>query len=429
MTVRPILSSIGKYPPPDCIRIRRGQREREQRIIVQGEDQLNQLLSQIEFSGIVTVRDRLLQLENPLRLESGEPSFDTPLHIKEAMARAMTDNATHYAPSTGIAPLKQAVVRKIARRNGISHIENPNDVLIVNGGMHGLYCVFQALLEPGDEVIIPRPNWTATAWIIRLSGGEPTFCDLRPELGYRWDVEELEQSITPRTRAILINSPHNPTGGLMRRGDLERVLEIAEKHGLWIIADEAYEDIVYDDEHVSIAGIAADRPKEVRDRIVSCFTFSKSYAMTGWRLGYVVSSSAQLYDRIKKLILYTINGVSTPTQYAGIAALDGPQDEVHEMCREYQKRRDLLFDGVNKTPFLTCQIPPSGAFYLYAQITEEWEGSEWDLVNYLIDRFALGSVPGEVFYDRHKAIRFSYACSTEMIEEAINRLASVGLSV
>ena len=390
---------------------------------------MNQLLSQIEFSGIVAVRDRLLQLDNPLRLESGEPSFDTPPHIKEAMARAMTDNATHYAPSTGILPLRQAVIRKISRRNGISYVENPNDVLIVNGGMHGLYCVLQALLEPGDEVIVPRPNWTATAWIIRLSGGEPNFCELRPELGYRWDADELEKTITPSTKAILINSPHNPTGGLMRRSDLEQVLAIAEKHGLWIIADEAYEDIVYDDQHVSIAALAVDRPKEVRDRIVSCFTFSKSYAMTGWRLGYVVSTNAELNDRVKKLILYTINGVSTPTQHAGIAALDGPQDAVASMCREYQKRRDLLFEGVNKTPFLSCKIPPSGAFYLYAQITKEWEGSEWDLVNYLIDRFALGSVPGEVFYDTQPAIRFSYACSTEMIASAIERLSGVGTAV
>jgi len=390
---------------------------------------LNQLLEQIEFSGIVAVRDRLLKLEHPLRLESGEPSFDTAPHIKEAMTRALQDNATHYAPSTGIAPLKQAILRKIDRRNNITYINNPDNVLVMNGGMHGLYCVFQSLLEHGDEVIVPRPNWTATAWIIRLSGGEPTFCELRPELSYRWDPDELERTITEKTRAILINSPHNPTGGLMLREDLERVLDIAEKHGLWIVADEAYEDIYYDSEQVCIASIAAERPQSVRDRIVSCFTFSKSYAMTGWRLGYTVSTNPDLNDRIKKLVLYTINGVSTPTQYAGIAALDGPQDAVSAMCLEYQKRRDLLFAGVNQTPFLRCQVPPSGAFYLYAEITDEWQGSAWELTNYLIDRFALGSVPGEVFYDQRRAIRFSYACSTEMISAAIERLSGVGTRV
>ena len=374
----------------------------------------------------MAVRDRLLKLERPLRLESGEPNFDTAPHIKEAMARALKDNATHYAPSTGIAPLKQAILRKIARRNNLTYVDNPENVLVVNGGMHGLYCAFQSLLEPGDEVVVPRPNWTATAWIIRLAGGEPRFCDLRPEIGYRWDPAELEKSITDQTRAILVNSPHNPTGGLMSNKDLEYVLDIAEKHGLWIVADEAYEDIVYDNEHVGIAGLAGPRPQKVRDRIVSCFTFSKSYAMTGWRLGYVVSTNRALTDRIKKMILYTVNGVSTPTQYAGIAALEGPQDAVSRMCREYRKRRDLLFEGVNQTPFLRCPEPPSGAFYLYAQITDEWASSAWELVNYLIDRFALGSVPGEVFFDTRRAIRFSYACSTEMIAAAIERLSGIG---
>jgi aspartate aminotransferase len=170
--------------------------------------------------------------------------------------------------------------------------------------------------------------------------------------------------------------------------------------------------------------LAADRLTEVRNRIVSGYTFSKSYAMTGWRLGYLVCSDDNFCSQVKKMILYTINGVSTPTQYAGVAALMGPQDAVTEMCREYRKRRDMLFDGVNSSPYLTCERPPAGAFYLYAQITDAWEGSAWDLVNHLIDQYAMGSVPGDIFYDEQKSIRFSYACSTAMIAQAIARLSA-----
>lgn len=385
---------------------------------------MNSHLNDVVFSGIVSVRDRLLTLPNPLRLESGEPSFDTPGHIKEAMTRALVDNATHYAPSTGIKPLKEAVLRKISRQNDINYITDPNHVLIVNGGMHGLYCTFQTILNPGDEVIIPRPNWTATAWMIRLSGGKTVFCNLRPELNYRWDSNELASLVRPPTKAILINTPHNPTGGVMTRADLKRLVDIAARHKLWIVSDEAYEDIIYDHDHVSVAAVAADYPEDVRSRIVSCYTFSKSYAMTGWRLGYVVCPNTEFGNQYKKMILYTINGVSTATQWAGVAALDGPQDAVVHMRDEYRKRRDMLFEGVNASPLMSCEMPPDGAFYLYARITDEWRGSAWDLVNHLIDQYAMGSVPGDIFYDERKSIRFSYACSTEMIADAIDRLTA-----
>lgn len=385
---------------------------------------MNTQLNDVVFSGIVSVRDRLLQLPSPLRLESGEPDFDTPAHITEAMVRALADKETHYAPSTGVTSLKEAVLRKIARRNNITHVHNPNHVLVVNGGMHGLYCAFHTILNPGDEVIMPRPNWTATAWMVRLAGGETVYCDLLPERAYRWESERLESLVTPRTKAVLINTPHNPTGGVMQREDLKALLDIAARHDLWIISDEAYEDVIYEQEHVSIASLANDYPESVRRKIVSCYTFSKSYAMTGWRLGYLVCPNDAFVDQIKKMILYTINGVSTATQYAGVAALDGPQDAVGMMCREYKERRDLLFDGVNASPLMSCDKPPAGAFYLYARITDEWAGSAWELVNHLIDTYAMGSVPGDIFYDTRKSIRFSYACSTEMIQMAIDRLRS-----
>ena len=383
---------------------------------------MNNSIRDVVFSGIVEVRDRLLQLPKPLRLESGEPSFDTPQHIKEAMVKAMSDNRTHYAASTGIKPLREACLKKLNEKNRIDYLNNINQIVITNGGMHGLYVTFQTILNSGDEVIIPQPNWTATGWMIRLSGGKLVKVRLQAERGYRWDPDQLRAAITPRTKAILINSPHNPTGGLFTKEDYQTLLELSEKHGLYLISDEAYEDIIYDAEHISLGSVAGGFPKEVQDRVISCFTFSKSYAMTGWRLGYVACSSKDFADNVKKLILYTINGVSTPTQYGGIAALEGSQECVSQMLAAYRERRDILFEGVNRTEFLECDTPPAGAFYLYARVKEAWDGSAWDLVNYLIDTFSLGSVPGDIFYDDQPSIRFSYACSTDMVKRAVANL-------
>ena len=390
---------------------------------------MNEFLQDVLFSGIVAVRDRLLQLPDPLRLESGEPSFDTPAHIKEAMAKALRDNATHYAPSTGIKPLKEAVLRKVGEKNGIDYLDGPDKVTITNGGMHALYCTMRTILNPGDEVILPRPNWTATAWIIQLAGGRLSFVKLLPERRYRWDINDLKSRITDRTRAVLINTPHNPTGGIMTRDDLVDLLQVAEEHGLYVVSDEAYEDIIYEQEHVSIASLAGDFSPRLRDRIVSCFTFSKSYAMTGWRLGYAVCSGRRFADNVKKMILYTINGVSTPTQYGGLAALEGPQDCITRMREAYRERRDILFEGVSKTSVLQCETPPAGAFYLYARITDQWPGSAWELVNHLIGRYSMGSVPGDVFYDDEKSIRFSYACDTDQIRRAISNLTGQGTAI
>ncbi len=386
------------------------------------EKGINFELPSVVFSGIVAVRDRLLLLPNPLRLESGDPSFDTPEHIKEAAAKAIRDNNTHYAPSTGIKKLRDAIVRKVSQKNKITNIVNPDQVLVTNGGMHGLYCAFRTILNPGDEVLIPQPNWTSTAWIIRIAGGVPVTVRLHRRHEYRWDINELKSKITDRTKAVLINSPQNPTGAVMSRQDLIDLLDVAAEHDLFVIGDEAYEDIVFEGQHHCIAALAADYPKSVQDKMISCFTFSKSYAMTGWRLGYLTCTNSEFNENAKKMILYTINGVSTPTQFAGVAALEGPQDAVAKMTAEYKQRRDLFFDAVNGTEFMHCDMKPKGAVYLYARITDKWHGSEWDLVNHLIDRYSLGSVPGEEFADDEKSIRFAYACSTDMIRRTIDAL-------
>jgi len=383
---------------------------------------MNNKIREVVFSGIVTVRDKLLAAKDPIRLESGEPSFDTPQHIKDAMTQALKDNHTHYAPSTGIKPLREAIKNKVALENDIAYLNGLNDICVTSGGMHAIYCTLQTILNPGDEVIMQQPNWTATEWIMLLSGAKIKHIPLRPELEYRWDMDDIKNAITKNTKVIFINTPHNPTGSVFTKDDLEHILDFAQKHDLYIVSDEAYEHIIYDEKHYSIAGLAKNRPAKLRDKIITCFTFSKSYAMTGWRVGYTVCTGKEFNENIAKMVLYSINGVSTPSQYAAAAALNGPQDNVARMRDIYRERRDLLFEGVNSTDYLSCEFLPKGAFYLYAHITDAWSGSEWDLVNYLIDTYQMGSVPGEIFYDTRPAIRFSYACETDMIHRAIATL-------
>jgi aspartate aminotransferase len=375
-------------------------------------------LPEILFSGIVAIRDKLLQHSDPIRMESGDPDFDTPEHIKDAMYKALKDNKTHYAPSTGLKELREAIVNKLNTKNSITNITNPNSILVTNGGMHGLFVAWNTILNPGDEVIVPTPNWTASTWNIILAGGKPQAVKLHSELEYRWNIEEVKEKISAKTKAILINTPHNPSGGMLNKSDLIELLKLVEKHNFYLISDEAYEDVVFDGEHVSIAALVVDFPKSVQDNIISCFTFSKSYAMTGWRLGYLATTNELLINNMKKLILYTINGVSTPTQYAGLAALKGPQDFVKEMCDTYHRRRDLFFEGVNKTKILHCESKPHGSFYLYPKITDEWDGTPEALSDYLIEKYGIGSIPGKVFFDSDKVLRFTFACSDKMIKRA-----------
>ena len=380
-------------------------------------------LPEILFSGIVAIRDKLLLHKDPIRMESGDPDFDTPEHIKEAMQKALKENKTHYAPSTGLKELREAIVKKLNDKNKITNISNPNNILVTNGGMHGLFVAWNTILNQGDEVIVPTPNWTASTWNIVLAGGKPVPVKLHSALEYRWNIDEIKEKISAKTKAILINTPHNPSGGMLNKDDLLELLKIVEEFNLYLVSDEAYEDVVFEGEHISIASLATDFPKLVQDKIISCFTFSKSYAMTGWRLGYLATTNDQLVNNMKKIILYTINGVSTPTQFAGLAALEGPQDFVKEMCDIYQRRRDIFFEGVNQTKILHCDSKPHGSFYLYPKITNEWNGTPEELSDYLIEKYGIGSIPGKVFFDSDRALRFTFACSDEMIKRANNYLS------
>ncbi len=219
-----------------------------------GEVMLN-YLDQVKVSGIVKVRDKLLQLDKPLRLESGEPSFDTPEVIKEAAIQALRENQTHYVASAGILPLRKAISEKLASENFMQMSEN--DIVVTNGGMHALYCTFNSLINESDEVIIPTPNWTCVEWLITMTGAKVVHSELTLENGFQFDLADLRSQITPKTKAILINSPHNPTGGVLETKQLRELLKLSDEFGFTIISDEAYEHVIYGDTpHVSISALA-----------------------------------------------------------------------------------------------------------------------------------------------------------------------------
>ena len=375
---------------------------------------MTHIVDQVSLGAIVQVRDRLLEQQTKgrkvLRLESGDPSFDIPVHAREAMEKALRDGLTHYTASTGIPVLRQAIYRKVTTENELQ-IPGPDNVIVTNGGMNGLYIIFRALLDPGDEVILPNPMWTEIAENIRLGGGVPVPVRLRPDEGYLYAPGDIEAAITPRTRAIFVNTPHNPTGMVLRRPTLDAIASIAEKHNLLLISDEAYEHVIFDGEqHVSLGSLPA-----AQGRTITVYSLSKTYAMSGLRLGYVIATDELILDRLKKLVRCTING---------------PQDATLAMAAEYQVRRDMLFAALEESPYVKA-FKPSGAFYLWARITPDWPGyqgktDDWSMTNYLIDQAGIGSAPGSAFGPaREGHIRFAFSCSTDQVREAAQLLPSV----
>lgn len=390
---------------------------------------MSHIVDQVSFGAIVQVRDRLLEQQargrKVLRLESGDPSFDIPLHVREAMEKALRDGQTHYTASTGIPVLRKAILQKVTSENKLT-VPNDDHVVVTNGAMHGLYILFRALLDAGDEVVLPDPMWTEIAENIRLGGGKPVPVVLKEERGYQYDPAEIEAAITPRTKAIFINTPHNPIGAVASLETLKAVVQIAEKHNLLLVSDEAYEHVLYDGAaHVSLGSLPG-----AQNRTISVYSMSKTYAMSGLRLGYLVINDPILLERIKKLVRCTINGVNSVTQYGAAAALTGPQDATRSMAQEYQNRRDILLSALEKSPYIK-PFKPGGAFYLWTRILPEWPGyngknDDWSMTNYLIDTTGIGSSPGSAFGPAGEGhIRFAFSCSTSQVEEAASLLPGI----
>ncbi len=360
--------------------------------------------------------------ERVLHLERGEPDFDTPPHIVEALAEAARAGETHYPDARGALPLRAALVEKLARENGIRC--EPDDVVVTCGGTHALFLAFQGLLGPGDEVLVLSPHWMAIPKLVGFSHGAvlrtlPAYLDLlEGTVTPEGLAERLRRALRPATRGIYLNTPNNPTGAVLDRATLEAIAAVAIERDLWVVSDEAYEHLLFDGvKHVSVGALPG-----MAERTVSVFTFSKSYAMTGWRVGYAVSPPALRPVMGPLLSFYTTHGVFPAVQSAARAALIGPQDAVETMRRAYQERRDLLIQGLAGQA--AVRVPaPRGAFYVFADVSVARAGRDiWDLVR---EWLALGVavLPGTAFgAEYNDRVRLSLATRREDVAEAARRL-------
>lgn len=376
-------------------------------------------LDEISFGKIVQIREVLLKAQakgaRVIRFESGDPSFSVPPHVLEAITAAGAAGKTHYIPNDGIPELRAALAEKLRAKNGITAI-TPHDVFLTNGAMHALYVTFGALVAEGDEVIIPDPMWTEVAENIRLAGGVPKRVAVTAENDYAYDPDAIADAVTPATRAIFVNSPHNPTGAMLSRETLARIVDIARENDLWIVSDEAYEDVLYEPNvHTSIASIAGDWA----DRVISVYSFSKSHAMSGLRVGYVATRSRLLKERIQKLLRCTINGVNSLAQWGALAAVTGPQDHLAAMRAEYTLRRDLMIEALRDIPGVRA-FTPRGAFYVWAELDasvyERLAVRDADELSARLAQEGIGSAPGDAFgVQCGDAIRFAFSCDTQMV--------------
>lgn len=380
-------------------------------------------LDGLALGPLIIVREKMLALQTAgkqvYRLEAGDTSFDTPPHIRQAITHALETGKTHYPPIAGVPPLRQAILAKVRAQNHLP-IRDADHVIVTVGGMQGLYLTFCALLQPGDEVILPDPTWGETAELIRRSGGIPAPVALRPEHNFRCTAADIAAAITPRTKGIYLNSPHNPTGAVLSEEHLRGIADVALRHNLFVVSDEAYEAVVFDGQtHLSIGALPG-----MADRTISIFTFSKTYAMTGLRLGYLVSNDERLHERARKLLRLTTGGVASAVQWGGVAALTGPQDATRQMITELERRRNLLFEGLQNMPVLQA-FKPQGAFYVWAKISDAWDGYQgskdgWAMTNYLIDTAGIGVSPGVAFGAAGKqSIRFAFTGDPAMLTESL----------
>jgi aspartate aminotransferase len=381
-------------------------------------------LDGVPLSGIIRIRDMMYSVSNPFRLDQGDVSFDAPNTVKDAMVRAIAENKSHYLQTAGVPRLQELIAAKLRAKNRVP-VGSPDEVLVTNGGIHGLYIVLRALLEPGDEVLVPDPEWPPAAGNILLARGVPVACPLHESQGWRYDFDELESRITSKTRVLYLNSPNNPTGGVLSRADLERLAAIADARKLWVISDEAYEDVLFDGEHVSIASLAG-----MYDRTIPIYTFSKSYAMTGLRLGYVAIHDAAMRERAKKVLFYTASNVASVVQYGGIGALEGPQDCIEEFRAELRARRDLFYRGVaDLGTDIFSGTPPPGAFYAFLRIGHAIgqgvadESISWQVTERLIKGGRVGCVPGVDFGANGEGyIRFCFARDRKELDGALESM-------
>jgi aspartate aminotransferase len=352
-----------------------------------------------------------------IHLEIGQPDFETFPNVSQAGIRAISEGRTRYNPTAGIAELRQAIAKDAGRRRGMEIL--PEQVVVSPGAKPNLFFPTLALVEPGDEVIYPNPGFPTYEAMIGVAGGNPIAVPLLEENDFSFDLEAFDGLINDRTKLIILNSPGNPTGGMMPRADVEHIAEAAQRYDCWVLSDEIYTRIVYDDlDVVSIAALPG-----MQERTVIMDGFSKTYAMTGWRLGFGIMP-VSLAERVELLLTHSVGCTAHFTQYAGVEALTGPQDRVAEVVNEYQRRRDVIVEGLNMLPGVSCQNP-QGAFYAFPSIKEHGKTSK-EMANFFLEEAGVALLPGSAFGAYGEGyLRVSYANSVENIQKALARMEAV----
>jgi aspartate aminotransferase len=343
---------------------------------------------------------------------AGEPDFDTPEHIKRAAIEALEAGFTKYTPNAGIPELRQAIADKLAADNGLNY--RAGQVVVSNGAKHACYNAILATCQPGDEVIIPAPYWVSYPDMVRLVGAEPVIVPTSERNAWKMRPEDFENAMTPRTKMLIMNSPGNPTGSVYTREELEAIVNVAAEEDIYVLSDEIYEKLVYDDvKHVSIASLS----KEAYDLAITVNGFSKSYAMTGWRLGYLAAPEA-VVRAVDSIQSHTSSNPSSFSQYGALAALRGDQQPLADMREEFDMRRNYMFDRLSKISNITA-IKPQGAFYILVNISQLGLTSQ-NFADRLLSKANVAVVPGAAFGD-DRTVRFSYATSLDVIKKGLDR--------
>ena len=344
---------------------------------------------------------------------AGEPDFDTPEHIKAAAIEALQAGFTKYTPSAGIPELRAAIAEKLAADNGLTY--RPGQVVVSNGAKHSCYNAILATCQPGDEVVIPAPYWVSYPDMVRLVGAEPVIVPTTERNNWKMRPEDFENAMTPRTKMLIMNTPCNPTGSVYTREELEAIVEVASGEDIYILSDEIYEKLVYDDtKHVSIGSLS----KEAYDLTITVNGFSKSYAMTGWRLGYLAAPEA-VAKAVDSIQSHTTANPSSFSQRGALAALKGDQQAVADMREEFDMRRNYMIDRLSKIPNVTA-VKPQGAFYVLLNVSQLGLTSQ-NFADRLLSKANVAVVPGAAFGD-DRTIRLSYATSIDIIKKGLDRL-------
>ncbi|MFQ6113544.1 MAG: pyridoxal phosphate-dependent aminotransferase [bacterium] len=349
-----------------------------------------------------------------IHLQIGEPDFTTPQHIIEAGVAALREGQTHYSPAAGIMPLREAVVEDVHARRGVR--PKVEQVIVTPGAKPIMFFVILACIEQGDEVIYPNPGFPIYESVINFVGGAPVPLPLWEENDFRFDPDEFRSLVTDRTRLIIINSPQNPTGGILTQQDIEVIADVAKNKNIWVLSDEVYKNIIYEGEHASIYSLP-----EMQNNTILLDGFSKTYAMTGWRLGFGVMRE-DLAKHVERLMINSNSCTATFSQYAAVEALQGPTEEVDAMVQEFRRRRDVIVDGLNGIPGISCRLP-KGAFYVFPNV-KKIKMSSQELETYLLNKAGVALLSGTAFGKFGEGyLRLSYANSIENIQKGLERIS------